>query len=329
MRELQTLTAVAGIEVGHWTDQAAATGCTVILCREGAVGGVDVRGSAPGTRETDLLRPINLVQKAHAILLTGGSAYGLAAATGIMSWLEERGIGFPVGVGVVPIVPAAVLFDLGIGAAGVRPDAAAGYAACEAASRDPVQEGCVGAGTGATVGKLLGPQYATKSGLGSAAHRIGGADGISVGALVAVNAAGDVFDPATNRIVAGGRNPSNDGFLDIMAHWHSDASPARPSTFPTNTTIAVVATDAVLSKEATNKVAQMAHDGLARSIRPVHTMNDGDTVFALATGRRTGLEPNVSVIGAVAAAVLAEAVLRAVRQATALAGLPAARDLSF
>ena len=329
MGELLTLTAVEGIEVGHWTNQAAATGCTVILCREGAVGGVDVRGSAPGTRETDLLRPMNLVQEAHAVLLTGGSAYGLAAATGIMSWLEARRIGFPVGIGVVPIVPAAVLFDLGIGSAVVRPDASAGYAACEAASHETVREGCVGAGTGATVGKLFGPQYATKGGLGSAAHRIGGADGITVGALVAVNAAGDVIDPTTNRIVAGCRNLSNTAFIDIMAHWQNDPSPTRPPTFPTNTTIAVVATDALLSKEATNKIAQMAHDGLARSIRPVHTMNDGDTVFALATGRRTGVEPNVSVIGAVAAVVLAEAVLRAVRQATSLAGLPAARDLPF
>jgi L-aminopeptidase/D-esterase-like protein len=319
-----TITAVPGIEVGHWTDLEAATGCTVILCRQGAVGGVDVRGSAPGTRETDLLRPMNLVQQAHAVVLTGGSTYGLDAASGVMRGLEEAGIGFNVGVGVVPVVAAAVLFDLTIGRPDIRPDPEAGYAAYQSASNGPVAEGCVGAGTGATVGKLLGPTWGIKSGLGSAARRIGGE--ITVGAVVAVNAYGDVVDPATGTILAGTRDPQGRGFVDTMARLHGDASRYTVG-FPSNTTIAVVATDAALSKEGANKMAQMAHDGLAQTIRPVHTMVDGDTVFALATGRRSGVAADVSVIGAVAAMVLAEAVVRAVQQATTLAGVPAARDL--
>jgi len=315
---------VAGIEVGHWTDLAAATGCTVIRCRQGAVGGVDVRGSAPGTRETDLLRPVNLVQQAHAVVLSGGSTYGLDAASGVMRGLEAAGIGFNVGVGVVPIVAAAVLFDLSIGRPDIRPGAEAGSAAYQIASNGPVAEGCVGAGTGATVGKLLGPAWATKSGLGSAARRIGG--DITVGAVVAVNAFGDVVDPATGKILAGTRNPEGRGFINTMARLQGDLS-RYAAAFPANTTIAVVATDAALSKEGANKMAQMAHDGLAQAIRPVHTMVDGDTVFALATGQRTGGTVDVSVIGAVAAMVLAEAVVRAVKQATFLAGVPAARDL--
>lgn len=322
-----SLTAVDGIEVGHWTDTEAATGCTVVVCREGAVAGVDVRGSAPGTRETDLLRPINLVQRAHAVLLTGGSAYGLDAASGVMRWLEEHSLGLDVGVAVVPIVPAAVLFDLAIGRPDVRPGPEAGYAACRAASRQPVAEGSIGAGTGATVGKLLGPFFATKSGLGTAARRIGGANQITVAALVAVNAFGDVVDPANGQIVAGCRNPQGPGFVSTVERLHGDV---RQTAFGLagNTTIAVVATDAVLSKEGANKVAQMAHDGLAQAIRPVHTMFDGDTVFVLATGRQTEARADVSVIGTVAAAVLAEAVLRAVRQATGLAGVPAAAELN-
>ena len=321
-----SLTDVAGIEVGHWTDEIAATGCTVIICREGATGGVDVRGSAPGTRETDLLRPGNLIQQAHAILLTGGSAYGLDAAAGVMRWLEEASIGFPAGPALVPIVPAAVLFDLGIGQAGVRPDAAAGYAACRASSREPVMEGSVGAGTGATVGKLLGMQQATKGGLGGAARQIGGATGVTVGALVAVNAFGDVFDPAGGQIIAGCRHPDGSGFVDILARLHEDRSHTDPD-FGSNTTLAVVATDAPLTKEEANKMAQMAHDGLAQTIRPIHTMFDGDTVFALATGLRRETTVDISAIGAVAASVLAEAVLRAVRQAAGLGGIPALSEL--
>jgi L-aminopeptidase/D-esterase-like protein len=317
------ITDVEGIEVGHWTDLEAATGCTVILCRQGAVGGVDVRGSAPGTRETDLMRPMNLVQQAHAVLLTGGSAYGLDAAGGAMRWMEERGIGFNVGVGVVPLVASAVLFDLAIGRPDVRPGPDAGYAACQSVNNGPVDEGCVGAGTGATVGKLLGPPFATKSGLGTAARRIAG--DVTVGALVAVNALGDVVDPKTGEVIAGPRDPEGQGFVNTMERLYGDLSQTMLA-FPTNTTLAVVATDATLTKESANKMAQMAHDGLAQVIRPVHTMLDGDTIFALATGRRE-TPVDVSAVGAVAASILAEAVLRAVRQATSLAEVPAARDL--
>lgn len=312
------ITDVEGIEVGHYTDLEAATGCTVVLCRQGAVGGVDVRGSAPGTRETDLLRPVNLVQQVHAVLLTGGSAYGLDAASGVMRCLESQGIGFPVGVGVVPIVAAAVLFDLTIGRADVRPNAEAGYAACLAAGSGPVTEGTVGAGTGATVGKLFGPARAVKGGIGSAAHRLFG--GVTVGALAAVNAFGDVIDPDSAQLIAGPRHPETDKMVSTLEHLYGEMEGALPG-FPTHTTLAVVATDATLSKEAANKMAQMAQAGLARAICPAHTMWDGDVIFAMATGRRA--EADVSVIGAVAAAVLAEAVVRAVRQATGLAGIPA------
>ena len=318
------ITDVEGIEVGHWTDLEAATGCTVILCRQGAVGGADVRGSAPGTRETDLLRPVNLVQQAHAVLLTGGSAYGLDAAGGVMRWLEEQGLGFNVGVGVVPVVASAVLFDLAIGRPDVRPGPEAGYAACQAAGTGPVAEGCVGAGTGATVGKLLGPSFVTKSGLGTASRRIAG--GVTVGALVAVNALGDVVDPGTGKILAGPRDLEGKGFVSSMDLLQGDLSQTMLG-FPSNTTLAVVATDGALTKEDANKMAQMAHDGLARAIRPVHTMLDGDTVFALATGQHAESSVDVSAVGAVAASVLAEAVVRAVRQATSLAGVPAARDV--
>jgi L-aminopeptidase/D-esterase-like protein len=321
-----TITQVLGIEVGHWTDADAATGCTVILCRQGAVGGVDVRGSAPGTRNTDLLRPMNLVQKAHAVVLAGGSTYGLDAAGGVMHCLEEQGIGFKTGVGVNPIVASAVLFDLAIGRSDVRPDAMSGYVACQTASAQPVLQGCIGAGTGATVGKLLGFKFATKSGLGAAARCIAG--GITVGAIVAVNPFGDVVDLASGRIIAGALDPNGNGFVNTMERLYGDLNQYILG-FPTNTTIAVVATDAVLSKEGANKIAQMAHDGLALAIRPVHTMVDGDTIFALATGRRPEVPVDVSVIGAVAASVLAEAVVRAVKAATSLAGFPALVDLSI
>ena len=320
------ITDVQGIKVGHYTDREAATGCTVVLCEGGAVGGVDVRGSAPGTRETDLLHPLRLVQEVHAVLLTGGSAYGLDAATGVMRYLEEKGVGFDVGVGVVPIVPAAVLFDLAIGDPKVRPDAAAGYQACQSASDGPVSEGCVGAGTGATVGKLLGPKFATKSGLGTASQKIG--KGIVVGAIVAVNAFGDVVHPQTGEILAGTRKPVIGGFLNTVERMKGDLGQTILG-LAQHTTIAVVATNAYLTKEGANKVAQMAHDGLARAIRPVHTMFDGDTVFALATGKppRKGGGADPSVVGAIAAEVLAQAVVRAVTQAEGLHGLPAFQDL--
>jgi len=319
------ITDVQGIQVGHDTDRQGVTGCTVVLCPAGAVGGVDVRGSAPGTRETDLLRPINLVQEVHAVLLTGGSAYGLDAASGVMRWLEERGVGFNVGVGVVPIVPAAVLFDLTIGDPAARPDAEAGYRACQAASDGPVAEGSVGAGAGATVGKLLGPKFATKCGLGTASLKIG--HGIVVGAIVAVNAFGDVVDPESGAILAGARQPVLGGFVNTVKQMQGDLGQAILSF--ANTTLAVVATSAYLTKEAANKVAQMAHDGLARTIRPVHTMLDGDVVVCLATGKppKKGRGADASVVGAAAAEVLAQAVVRAVQQAESLGGVPAARDL--
>ncbi|MFZ5917513.1 MAG: P1 family peptidase [Chloroflexota bacterium] len=321
------ITDVEGIKIGHHTDREGITGCTVVLCEAGAVGGVDVRGSAPGTRETDLMRPVNLVQEVHAVLLTGGSAYGLDAASGVMRWLEERGVGFNVGVGVVPIVSAAVLFDLSIGDPKSRPNAEAGYRACESAAAGPVAEGCVGAGTGATVGKLLGPKFATKCGLGTASLKIG--KGIVVGAMVAVNAFGDVVDPDTGAILAGTRKPVLGGFVNTVKQMQGDLGQTMLGL--ANTTLAVVATNAYLTKEGANKVAQMAHDGLARTIRPVHTMFDGDTVFALATGKpsKKGKDKpaDASVVGVAAAEALAMAVLRAARQAESLGGLPAARDL--
>ena len=317
-----SLTDVAGLSVGHWTDAQAATGCTVVLCDgDGAVAGVDVRGSAPGTRETDLLDPVNAVQRVHAVLIGGGSAFGLDAASGVMRWLEAHGRGVEVGPLRVPIVPAAVLFDLPVGRPDVRPDAAAGEAACEAASTEPVPQGCVGAGTGATVGKLFGFERATKSGLGSASVGLPG--GVSVGAVVAVNAAGDVIDPASGAVIAGPRLP--EGGFARSSEWLRE----RPAEIGIggSTTLAVVATDAELTKVEATKVARMAHDGLARAIDPVHTMLDGDTVFALATGA-AGTAADVTAVGAAAATVLARAVLAAVLAATSLAGIPAARDLA-
>lgn len=318
---VDAITAVAGIRVGHATDPAGLTGCTVILCPPaGAVVGVDVRGSAPATRETDLCRPGHLVERAHAVVLAGGSAFGLAAAGGVMAWLEEQGIGHPVGVGVVPIVPAACLFDLGIGDPRARPDAAMGYRAAAAASAGAVAEGNVGAGAGATVGKLLGPEKATKAGLGTAAVHLAG--GLAVGALVAVNAVGDVRDPASGRIIAGARGP--DGFLDITRTLLGGEGAA--ALFPgTGTTIAAVATNAALTKEQANKVAQMAHNGLARTIDPIHTFYDGDAIFALGCGERPA---DVNAVGTAAALALARAVLRAVAAAAGAGGLPAARDLA-
>lgn len=315
----QSITAVRGLTVGHWTDLAAATGCTVVLCPQGAVGGVDVRGSAPGTRETDALDPVSAISHVHAVLLGGGSAFGLAAADGVMRWLAERSYGFITSVARVPIVPAAILFDLLLGSPDVRPDAACGYAACVAAHAGAVEEGCVGAGTGASVGKLDGIGSATKSGLGSWSLRV--PDGPTVAALAAVNAFGDVVDPADGGVLAGLRAPEG-GFQRTEERLRSGRTPALPGAIE-NTTIAVVATDAVLSKPAAAKMARMAHDGLARAVRPVHTLRDGDAVFALATGF-LGQAADVSVVGALAADVLAEAVVRAVRAATPLAGLPSA-----
>ena len=317
------LTAVEGVKVGHETLAARPTGCTVVLAERGAVAGVDVRGSAPGTRETDLLDPVNTVDQVHAIVLTGGSAFGLDAASGVMRLLEERGIGFETGAGRVPIVPAAVLFDLNVGNdPRVRPGADCGYRAAAAASPGPVAEGNVGAGAGATVGKLAGRERAMKGGVGSAAIAL--PDGLIVAALVVVNAAGDVIDPATGQVVAGARAEDGRSLADVRRLMRAGLATAdRPGE---NTTLGVVATNARLTKAQAAKVAQMAHDGLARAISPVHTPIDGDTIFALATGTR--VEPaSVLTVGALAADAVAEAVVRAVRAAASIPGYPAARDL--
>ncbi len=309
------ITDVPGVEVGHFTDGRRPTGCTVILTRDGAVGGVDVRGAAPGTRETDLLDPSNLVEQVNAILLSGGSAFGLDAAGGVMRWLEEHGIGYPAGPVRVPIVPAAILFDLGVGDPKIRPDAAAGYAACEAARADAPAEGSVGAGAGATVGKLFGMGRAMKGGIGTASARIGR---VTVGAIVAVNAVGDVIDPASGRVVAGTRTEDGRrGPGAVEAILGGDVPPALQAGMAT--TIGVVATDAQLTKAQARKLAGMAHDGLARTIEPSHTLWDGDTLFALATGR-SGLPGNMVALGVMAARVMASAVLRAVLAAKGISG---------
>lgn len=327
MTRNNAITDVPGIEVGQAQDDEALTGCTVVLCRKGAVGGVDVRGSAPGTRETDLLDPVNLVDKVHAVVLAGGSAFGLDAASGVMKYLAERKIGFGVGANRVPIVPSAILFDLGLGKSSRHPDAEMGYAAASVADAGPVAEGNVGAGTGATVGKIFGMAGAMKSGLGTASLDIGG--GVIVGALVAVNAFGDVVDPATGQIVAGARpariGPAKLGgkgsFADTLLVMKTLAGRTIMNlATKSNTVIAVVATNAKFDKARATKMAQMAQDGLARAVRPAHTMLDGDTVFALATGQR---KADVSIVGAYAAEALAQAILRAVRAAKPAGGLPA------
>jgi L-aminopeptidase/D-esterase-like protein len=284
-----------------------------VLVKEGAVGGVDQRGGAPGTRETDLLRPMHMVEKVHAVLLTGGSAFGLAAADGVVRWLEENNIGFDAGVARVPIVPAAVLFDLTVGRADVRPDAAMGYAACQNAvdNPEPLQMGSIGAGTGATVGNILGPQARMKGGLGAAVIELSA--GLRVGALIAVNCFGDVINPASGQILAGARKLPEGEFADTMQVLKQGASNLAG---PGHTVIGVVATNAALSKEAANKVAQMAHDGLARAVRPAHTMFDGDTIFALATGQ--GPAADINVIGAFAAEATAQAIVKAVTEANVL-----------
>lgn len=328
MKRNNAITDVPGIEVGQAQDDEALTGCTVVLCRKGAVGGVDVRGGAPGTRETDLLNPINLVDKVHAVVLAGGSAFGLDSASGVMKYLAEQKIGFGVGVTRVPIVPAAILFDLGLGKSPRHPDPEMGYAAASAAKSGVVTEGNVGAGTGATIGKVFGLAGAVKSGLGTASIEIGG--GVMVGAIVAVNAFGDVLDPTTGQIIAGAR-PAKLGplklggkgqFADTMQVMKSlTGRTILGIATKSNTVIAVVATNARFDKAQATKVAQMAHDGLARAIRPTHTLLDGDTIFALATGQK---KADVSIVGAYAAEVLARAIVRAVQAAKPAGGLPAA-----
>lgn len=322
MPATDSLCDIAGLRVGHHTLAGRATGCSVVLCEAGAVAGVDVRGAAPGTRETDLLSPLNTVQQVHAVLLSGGSAFGLGAASGVMRWLEARQVGLQVGRVRVPIVPAAILFDLWQGDLGIRPDAAAGYAACEAASAragtEAPAQGSVGAGAGASVGKLFGIERAMKGGIGSASLQVGG---ITVAALVAVNALGDVIEPGSGRIVAGARGDDGLPFGQTAAILRGEL-PA-PLAVGMATTIGVVATDALLDKAGASALARVAHDGLARVIAPVHTRADGDTLFALATGG-SGLPGHATVLGVMAAEVVARAVLNAVRHATGLPGWPSA-----
>ncbi len=317
------LTDVPGIEVGHADDATALTGCTVVLCREGAIAGGAVPGLAPGTRETDLLRPGSLVEKAHAVVLTGGSAFGLAAADGVMRYLEEQGIGYDTGVARVPIVPGAVLFDLALGDAMVRPDANMGYRACRAAREDEARQGNVGAGMGATVGKVFGIGRATKSGLGTASLRVGA---LIVAAMMAVNAFGDVVDPACGRIVAGARGADGEGFIDscvAMRTQLANGAPA-PQHVGQNTVIGVVATNGRLDVAQANQVAAAAHDGLARATRPSHTLFDGDVIFSLATGQ---VDAHQALVSSLAAEAVALATLNAVWAAAPAGGLPCAREL--
>ena len=315
----QTITAVQGLEAGHYTDLEHATGCTVFLCRNGAVGGVDVRGGSPGTRETDLLRPVHRVDQVHAVVLSGGSAFGLDAASGVAAYLESQGIGFragPAGSIVVPIVSAAILFDLGLITAGVRPGPEEGRSACLSSSSAPMAEGSVGAGTGATVAKLGGPGRSVKGGIGSAAVTI--ATGHTVAAAVAVNAVGGIWDYTNGQVLAGPRRAGG-GFDDSVAMLLNDQADGPAG--PVNTTIGLVATDAQISKEDANYLARLSHDGLAMVIRPCHTIRDGDTMFAMATGHNPS-PADLTALGAAAVEAAAQAVLRAVRQATGLGGIP-------
>lgn len=311
-----TLTAVRGIRVGHATDRVGITGCTVVLCPEGTVGGVDQRGGAPGTRETDLLAPMHTVEHVSAVCLAGGSAFGLAAADGVMQWCEQHGYGYKARSGiVVPIVPAAIIFDLTIGDPKRRPTAEMGYAACEGASSAPVALGSVGVGTGCRVGAVRGSEFATKGGVGSAAVDLGG--GLIVAALVAVNSVGDVVE-ANGTVIAGLRSfPDAPGYANML-EWMRQARKTSPGLEAT--VVGVVATNGRFTKEHVSKIAQMAHDGLARAVRPAHTMYDGDTVFALATGE---VEADVNLVGAFAAEVFEDAIRRGVKAATGLGGVRA------
>ena len=323
-----SFTDVPGIAVGHHTDPQALTGCTVVLTPQGAVAGVDIRGSAPGTRETDCLQPGNLVQQAHAILLTGGSAYGLDAATGVMRWLEERQHGFRVANVHVPIVPSAVIFDLALGNPRIRPNADSGYLACEAASTQPVQHGNVGAGTGATVGKVFGFAQSMRGGVGSAALRV---NGVTVGALIVCNALGDVVDPKEGRLIAGAREHAKALTLLDTHRAHLSGRFGQPLVAGQNTTIGVIATDARLGPLEVRRLAQIGHDGLARSIRPVHTPFDGDTLFAMSTGMNEGAVDTM-LLHSLVTEVVAQAVVCAVRAAVTLRTqdlwLPSASDLT-
>ena len=321
----KTITDVPGISVGHYTDDTAGTGCTVILCGDGAVGGVDVRGSAPGTRETDLLKPGNLVREVHAVLLSGGSAFGLDAAGGVMAYLEEKEIGFRAGKNIVPIVPAAILFDLGVATCGIRPGYHEGYQACSNASNTQQAQGSIGAGTGATVGKMMGMGSAVKAGIGMASLDLG--NGVIIGAIAAVNAVGSIHDPRSGRIVAGPRTADGAVFrdsVDIALSLTKDRNASDEKEF--NTTLAVVATNAALSKDQANKLASIAHDGFALAIRPTHTMADGDVVFAVGTGVNSPQFEFQQLLTA-SVQVTADAIVNAVKFATGLKGIPSITEL--
>lgn len=325
-----TITDVPGIKVGHIQNLEALTGCTVILTEAGATGGVDQRGGAPGTRETDALRPMHLVEKVHGVILSGGSAFGLDTASGVMKYLEEKNIGVNTGFGKVPIVPSAILFDLGIGKSMIRPDAQMGYEACQIATDNNCEQGNVGAGTGATVGKILGMKQAMKSGVGTASMEIG--NGVIIGAIIAVNAFGDIVTPIGGEILAGARSMrsglikigSPGRFADTMRVLKTLAGRSiMRFASKQNTVIGVVGTNAVLTKNEANKVAQMAHNGLAMTIRPAHTMFDGDTIFALATNRR---KIDANIVGAFASEVVSKAIINGIMAAQSIPGFPAANE---
>jgi L-aminopeptidase/D-esterase-like protein len=322
MKDAGSITDIPGIRVGHWSDRRAITGCTVVLPDRPAVAGVDVRGGAPGTHETDLLRPGTLVQEVHGIVLAGGSAFGLEAASGAMRYLAERGRGFSFGRGVVPIVPAAILFDLGIGRHDRWPTNDAGYRAA-AGARRTTAEGNVGAGTGATVGKALGPERAMKGGLGSASES--SVHGLIAGALAAVNAAGDIVDPASGSIVAGAR-ADDGGFADAVQVLR-EGRIWQPEVAEQNTVLVVVATNAALTKEQANRLATVCHDGLARAVRPAHTPSDGDVIFTLATGQRPLEGPDYRILEALATRAVERAIVRGVVTAETLGGYPSVQDL--
>lgn len=314
------LTDISGLKVGHFTDYRRPTGCTAIICEDGAVAGVDVRGSAPGTRETDLLNPVNTVHRIHAIVLSGGSAFGLDAAGGAVQYLEEKGIGYQTSVAKVPIVPAAILFDLAVGDSSIRPGKEAGYQACTNATDGEIKEGNVGAGAGATVGKIFGMKQAMKGGLGTASIRV---EQLVVAALAAVNCVGDVTHPLDGTILAGARNQEKNAFADTTAVLKAKLRAERAGKAE-NTTLAVVATNGAFGKSEMTKIAQMSHDGFARAIRPVHLPFDGDTVFSLSTGSFEGAD--LAQVGSLAAEVTAAAIVRAILAAESLPNLPAHRD---
>ena len=316
-----SITDIPGIKVGHAQNIESGTGCTVIICEEGAVTGVDVRGGGPGTRELAALDPVNLVSKAHAVYLGGGSAYGLDGAAGVMQYLEEKGLGFDVGVGVVPIVPGAVLFDFFVGDYKIRPDKEMGYKACQNAKDNNKAEGNVGAGTGAAVGKVKGPAFFMKGGVGTASRQVGD---LIIGAIVAVNCWGDIVCPYTGRIIAGTLDDEKTNLADTMSILSSpDAGESKA--FSGNTTIGCIAVNADLTKAESSKVAMMAHDGFARAINPIHTMYDGDTIFCMATG---GVKSDPTTVGALAAEVMAEAIINAVKSAETAYGIPGYNEIN-